>query len=316
LVISFFTQAFSSKPSFKQKSQTMKCKNQFCVVTLTIATILFSCSNDTKNTESNLSQPAADSAFKKDSIIQTPDATHSSANSLDWAGTYKGTVPCADCEGIETTLTIDADSNYVISTQYLGKKKGKGMDKKAHFSWNKEGSVITLEGIKNAPSQYQVGENMLIQLDMQGKQITGDNAALYQLIKQPAAAMTTSGKAETTANATLTGRYWKLTELMGKNVEAGTSTKEIFVKFDDKAKKVNGNSGCNNFFGSYETVNDYKINFSKMGSTKMACPKMDLERDFLNAFEKADSYIIKDNKLQLVKARMAPLAVFEAAMGK
>lgn len=291
----------------------MKCKNLFCVITLTIATILFSCSNDTKNTESNLSQPAADSAFKKDSTIQTPDIAHNSANSLDWQGTYKGTVPCADCEGIETTISIDADSNYVISTQYLGKKKGKGMDKKGRFSWNKEGSVITLEGIKNAPSQYQVGENMLIQLDMQGKKITGDNAALYQLIKQPAAAIATSAKTETTVNAALTGTYWKLTELMGNKVEAGTSTKEIFVKFDNKTKKVNGNSGCNNFFGSYEAVNSYKIKFSKMGSTKMACPKMDQERDFLNVFEKADSYIIKDNKLQLLKARMAPLAIFEAA---
>lgn len=294
----------------------MKCKNLFRAITLTVTIVFFSCSNDTKNTESNLSQPAADSAFKKDSTIQTPDTAHNSANSLDWQGTYKGTVPCADCEGVETTITIDADSNYVISTQYLGKKKSKGTDKKGRFSWNKEGSVITLEGIKNAPSQYQVGENMLIQLDIQGKKITGDNAALYQLIKQPAAARATSAKTETTANAPLTGTYWKLTELMGKKVEAGTGTKEMFAKFDDARKRINGNGGCNNFFGTYETVNDYKIKFSKMGSTKMACPKMELERDFLNVLEKADSYIIKDNKLQLLKARMAPLAIFEAVTGK
>lgn len=294
----------------------MKCKNLFRAITLAIATVFFSCSNETKSTESNLSQPAADSALKRDSTIPIPDAVHNSANSLDWPGTYKGTVPCADCEGIETTLTIDADSNYVISTQYLGKKKSKGMDKKGRFSWSKEGAIITLQGIKNAPSQYQVGENMLIQLDMQGKKITGDNAALYQLIKQPAAAMISSAKMETTANPPLTGTYWKLTELMGKKVEAGASTKEMFAKFDDTSKRINGNGGCNNFFGSYETVNDYKIKFSKMGSARMACPKMDLERDFLHVFEKADSYNIKDNKLQLIKARMAPLAVFEAVTGK
>ena len=31
----------------------------------------------------------------------------SSENVLDWDGTYKGVTPCADCEGIETTVTLN-----------------------------------------------------------------------------------------------------------------------------------------------------------------------------------------------------------------
>jgi len=40
------------------------------------------------------------------------DAQHTSANSLDWAGVYRGVLPCADCPGIETTLRLATDSTY------------------------------------------------------------------------------------------------------------------------------------------------------------------------------------------------------------
>ena len=33
----------------------------------------------------------------------------SSATSLDWEGVYRGVVPCADCEGIVTTITLRRD---------------------------------------------------------------------------------------------------------------------------------------------------------------------------------------------------------------
>ncbi len=52
--------------------------------------------------------------------VAAPDKSNS-ANSLDWAGEYKGVVPCADCEGIETSLTLNMDQSYQLSTIYLGK---------------------------------------------------------------------------------------------------------------------------------------------------------------------------------------------------
>jgi len=42
----------------------------------------------------------------------------SSVNSLDWAGSYHGVLPCADCAGIETTLILDYDLTYRIITRY------------------------------------------------------------------------------------------------------------------------------------------------------------------------------------------------------
>jgi hypothetical protein len=53
------------------------------------------------------------------------------------------------------------------------------------FAWNSDGNSITLIGIKNAPSVYYVGENKLMQADMDGKRISGALADKYVLIKKP-----------------------------------------------------------------------------------------------------------------------------------
>ena len=39
-------------------------------------------------------------------------------------GTYTGTLPAADCEGIKTTLTINEDKTYTLISEYIGVKDG------------------------------------------------------------------------------------------------------------------------------------------------------------------------------------------------
>ena len=55
--------------------------------------------------------------------------------SLDWAGTYKGKLPCADCEGIETELMLHSDNTYMLSTTYLGKKDAAGINSNGKWRW-------------------------------------------------------------------------------------------------------------------------------------------------------------------------------------
>ena len=45
-----------------------------------------------------------------------PDPAHNSRNSLDWAGIYEGVLPCADCPGIQTRLTLSRDES--VRTQH------------------------------------------------------------------------------------------------------------------------------------------------------------------------------------------------------
>ncbi len=139
-----------------------------------IALFLMSCNSSSSNPE------AGDSRLPTyDSIVIDG---HNSGNSLDVEGTYKGILPCADCEGIETEITLNKDLTFVKRIKYLG-KDNKVFEENGSFSWNPAGNTITLSGIKNAPNQYFVGENKLQQLDMEGSKITGDLAGKYILTK-------------------------------------------------------------------------------------------------------------------------------------
>lgn len=113
--------------------------------------------------------------------VITPADEHNARNSLDWAGTYKGTLPCADCEGIETEIQLKQDSSYSLSRRYLGKNEN-SFSENGNWSWV-DGSRIRLEGNRDSPQMYFVAEGRLIQLDGAGNRITGDLAAKYELQK-------------------------------------------------------------------------------------------------------------------------------------
>jgi heat shock protein HslJ len=49
------------------------------------------------------------------------------------------------------------------------------------------------------------------------------------------------------------------------------------------------------------------------GSTMMACPELEREREFLDVLARVDNYALADGTLSLNRARMAPLARFRAA---
>ena len=107
---------------------------------------------------------------------------HNSRISVDWNGIYKGTIPCADCEGIQTELTLMEDGSFERRTTYLG-KDGETRSDKGNFTWNDAGSAVTLALEDGETQQYQVGENMLFHLDREGNRITGDLAENYILMK-------------------------------------------------------------------------------------------------------------------------------------
>jgi heat shock protein HslJ len=246
--------------------------------------------------------------------VENPTPADNSRNSLDWAGTYSGTVPCADCEGIATLLTINDDGSYVLQTQYLG-KSDELFVAEGQFDWQEDGNHIVLLGIENGPSIYQVGENHLRQRDMEGKPITGDLADNYMLRKaMPPVAMAARMSTEP-VKPTLEGPRWKLVELMGRPVPPADEARgEAYIVFDAQTKRAHGNAGCNRFFAGFELDEAVgRLRFSKAGSTMMACPDMSVEDAFHKALLQVDNYAIgEDGRLSLNKARMAPLLRFEA----
>ena len=146
-----------------------------------VIVIATACNNESKSVDKTDSTTATISPLeeKKDTLSMDH---HTAANALDWAGTYKGILPCADCEGIETEIMLHKDSTYMLSAIYLGKKDKTTHKQQGNWKWI-DGSTIELDGIKSGPSKYFVAEGSLLQLDLQGQKIEGVLAEKYRLKK-------------------------------------------------------------------------------------------------------------------------------------
>ncbi|MBL7766366.1 MAG: copper resistance protein NlpE N-terminal domain-containing protein [Chitinophagaceae bacterium] len=236
---------------------------------------------------------ACHTSSKTSSQPKALEEDHSSRLAVDWAGTYQGILPCQDCEGIQTTLKLDRDMSYFYRRVYLGKNE-KPAEISGTFSWDPTGNIISLNDSKAlAPTQFKVGENMIMKLDVKGQPMTGVQAEKNTLRKEISA---------------IREKQWKLIELDGKVIK--TAIKEPYPHLFLKAQgsQVNGHGGCNSFFGQYELPGNNKLRFVNLAATEMACAQMGTETQFLSALRNTDSYIILHDTLMLNKARMATLA--------
>jgi copper homeostasis protein (lipoprotein) len=297
----------------------MKTKLLFSVF---IISILFACQQ--KNTDKNVSE--------QDSLNTQVIDHHNARTSLDYVGVYRGILPCADCPGIETIIYLNENDTYTLSTKYL-ERGVKVFENKGNYTWNKEGNTITLSNITSGPNMYFVGENTLTQLDMDGNRITGEIQDAFVLTKQMENLIDADKVYQDTEKVNLNDRLeaktviktgnpavgkftlaetkWKLVELNGKPVKQ-VGKKPYILKLNSKDGRFSAFAGCNNMMGSYVMKTSYSLTFSGVASTMMACPNMDLEQKFGTMLEKVDNYVIVEDKLQLNKAKMAPLARFVA----
>ncbi|HLS30797.1 MAG TPA: copper resistance protein NlpE [Flavobacteriaceae bacterium] len=161
-------------------------KKQLLIV-LCIALISFVGCKDTakkenQNEEMETEQTQNDEGKSVD-FEEVPDQAHNSRNALDWSGNYHGTMPCADCPGIETTLNLNTDLTYKIKLDYLDRDTV--IEEKGKFEWDNDGQRIKLhpENQDGTEMAFFVGENILYRLDEKGNRVTGDLADKYILEK-------------------------------------------------------------------------------------------------------------------------------------
>ena len=285
-----------------------------------MAGLLLGCQKQTKNDTDSQDATA---------IASITDAR----NTLNYEGSYKGILPCADCEGIETTISLNENATYTVRTSYIG-KGDKLFEQKGTFSWNKQGNIITLDNIENAPNQYEVTKNKLTQLDMSGKKITGKHAADYVLAQQKESleSNVSENTTKTTVNlnnkmeaktvikkvnpavgkVALAETQWKLMTLNGKVIKS-KGKKIYFLRLNSKGGKYVAYAGCNRFAGSYIMPSAFGIVFANTIATKMACPNMAVETAFSKALQETERYTLQDNILSLYKGPKELLATFEPA---
>jgi uncharacterized lipoprotein NlpE involved in copper resistance len=121
-------------------------------------------------------------ACKKEESLPEIIDIHNSQTSLDWAGTYVGIVPCADCEGISVRIELLFDKTYELFFRYVG-KSDEYYKCSGNFNWNESGNSIILD-CESFANKFFVGENRLIMLDTDGNEISGKFAENYVLNKK------------------------------------------------------------------------------------------------------------------------------------
>ena len=108
----------------------------------------------------------------------------------------------------------------------------------------------------------------------------------------------------------LDGEQWNLTHLNGQPVR----NSKAFIEINTDTKRLTGNAGCNRMFGSV-TANRSSINFSGIGSTRMACADRDtmrLENEFIRTLGRVTSYQTSGRMLKLFRGRRL-VAQFKSA---
>ncbi|MEQ1559179.1 MAG: copper resistance protein NlpE [Methyloglobulus sp.] len=102
--------------------------------------------------------------------------------SLNLSGLYLGFFPCADCQGIRTTLALNQNNNYVLITIYVGKSDREFVEK-GKFTLTETGDKLVLTPRKGSTTtqEYLIDDDMLIKLDEDGNRITSDGADRFIL---------------------------------------------------------------------------------------------------------------------------------------
>lgn len=111
----------------------------------------------------------------------TGDTLTVDAGSIGWAGIYRGELPCADCAGIQTEIRLHRNKNFSIKMTYEGKDGGVHQEE-GKIVW-KAKNIIELKSGNSQPSLYRIGNGQLVQLDLSGKEPTGELASAYILHK-------------------------------------------------------------------------------------------------------------------------------------
>lgn len=98
------------------------------------------------------------------------------------AKVFQGTIPCADCPGIDLTVSLYADSTFALEQVYQDRDPSSTW--RDAGSWVDEGGVLVLQGGGENPMRFtRFGDDSLTMLDSGGEPIeSGLNYTLRRVV--------------------------------------------------------------------------------------------------------------------------------------
>ena len=207
------------------------------------------------------------------SAATQPADMHNSRISLDWAGTYEGVLPCANCPGTRTGLTLNQDGSYRLATQALGSQNAERFVS-GTFRWQPNGNAITLDE-RGGRKQFSVGEGRLTLLLAEGG------------APQPPAAnlvLTLTGSAPSDGDLEKQlGRYrWNLvaaTDANGRRIVGLPPGRSRSVLFTFGGTQVSIQGPCNRLTGRFEIAADNQMTVTAGAATRMSCRPLLMRAD-------------------------------------
>lgn len=97
-----------------------------------------------------------------------------------YTGTYKGTIPAADCPGIDVTLTVNKDNTF--QSKFVYQERNVTFEDQGLYTVND--SILTMIGENADTTFYKATGKSLIILDQNQQEIPDDLGKLYILNKQ------------------------------------------------------------------------------------------------------------------------------------
>lgn len=116
-------------------------------------------------------------AHQTDSTLQNTTTPPAVATHI--TGTYQGTLPCADCPGMDYQISLYDDHTFSELVAYQG--RGQGVATVETGTWRQTSDSTVIIRKKTDSSSFLAAEGNLLQLDTKGKRIEGVLASNYIL---------------------------------------------------------------------------------------------------------------------------------------
>lgn len=123
-------------------------------------------------------------ALAKNHQQDTDHAAHANHDkSLDFHGVFYGFIPCSDCNGIKTTLSLKQNNNYLLVTQ-PARESSREFYEKGKYSWDEKNHIVVLTPRKDKSNTRQFlikDEGTIVQLNSDGTPMSEELAESYTL---------------------------------------------------------------------------------------------------------------------------------------
>jgi len=97
--------------------------------------------------------------------------------------TFKGTIPCADCPGIDIQINFLTDGVYFMSESYQDRDGGPFFDR-GRYLISSDGKIVSLHGGKEAPKRFEIlSTDTLKMMDLGGQSI--ESELNYSIFREP-----------------------------------------------------------------------------------------------------------------------------------